>query len=446
MYRMRRTVASRWCRVTKESVPPVTSSGSQPRYDDGVRRATLWLWLICACQAPPATQFEIVRPLALADCASEFAVLGAGTVLTVGRLETLTFPVRASLVCDGVPKMPEAFLVEAVDDQNLPVPLEVRVVAVAPTRFDVHVTFRTPDTSNVHFRLSVEPSIGQHQQSVAALRTETRSWTLMANALGNTGVIEGPGGRELFIDSRLVRVRLRTGDVWERSGIEGVAVTPNRVWLVGSNIESYRFDATGEGVLAGTWPLAYRPTAIAVRGEKVFIAGQLPSGVSFLQLEESGASAGPIRVVQPLVIGAARFISDDEVLLARGELLDVVRPASLDASVVLSTSQDVRSFPLSASVDGVWLGDDAFLSVVRPDGGVSRVAMANLAPQATRPSMRLDDVVPSWTFSSTISGARLMGVPFDASDGGLELRYVELPDGGVPLWASSRWLFARSQS
>ena len=429
--------------MTKESVEPVTRRGAQPRYDERVRRATLWLWVLCACQAPPATQFEIVRPLALAECVREFQVLGTRTALTVGRLETLTFSVRAGLVCDGVQKVPEAFLVEAVDDETLPVPVEVRVEAPSPMRFEVHVTLRTPDSANVNVRLKVEPSIGQHQQSVPAFRTETRPWIPVANALASTGVIEGPGGRELFLDSRIVRVRLRAGEVWERSGIEAVAATPNRIWLVGSRIEAYRFDATEEGVLVGTWPLALNASAIDSRGQKVFLAGLLPSGVSFLQLEESGLSAGPVRVLQPWVIGAARFVSDDEVLIARGSLLDVVRPASLDASVELSAGGMMQTLPISASVDGLWRSDDRELSLTRPDGGVSRVALPSLATQWGLPPMRLADVVPLWPMSRTASGVFLTAVPVDAPDGGLELRYLETPETMTPVWSSSRWLYSR---
>lgn len=409
-----------------------------------MRRATLWLWVLCACQAPPATQFEIVRPLALADCARQFFVLGPRTTLTVGRLETLSFSVRAGLACDGVQKMPEAFLVEAFDDETRPVAVEVRVESLGPTTFEVHATLRTPETSNVHFRVRAEPSIGQHQQSVPALRTETRSWTPVANALGGMGVIDGPGGRELFFDSNTIRVRLRTGEVWERSGIGALAVTPNRVWLVGTRIEAYRFDATDEGVLAGSWPLALTPSAIDSRGQRFFVAGTLPSGVSFLQLEESGVSAGPIRVVQPFVIGAARFVSDDEVLLARGDLLDVVRPAALDGSVSLSTPSMSPWVVLSASTDGLWTTDVmGQLRLRRPDGGVSAVALPNPATGMGLPPICLTDVVPIWLMSPTASGSFVTAVPVDGADGGLELRYVETLEAGVPLWASSRWLYAR---
>ena len=269
---------------------------------------------------------------------------------------------------------------------------------------------------------------------------------IVANALGNTGVIDGPGSRQLFIDSRTVRVRLRTGDVWERTGIEAVGVTPNRVWLVGTRLEAYRFDATEEGVLAASWPLALNPSAIDTRGQRFFAAGTLPSGVSFLQLDESGVSDGPIRVVQPLVIGAARFVSDDEVLLARGDRLDVVRPASLDGSVSLSASSMSSLIVLSASADGVWTTDERQVRLRRPDGGVSAVELPNLPTGMGLPPIRLTDVVPIWPIGRTASGSMVTAVPVDGSDGGLAWRYIETPETTPVLWSSSRWLSARGPS
>lgn len=412
----------------------------------GVRFATLWLCILCACQAPPATQFEIVRPLSLAQCVPDFEAHLAPVVLTVGQLETITFAVQASLVCNGVSMAPDGFFVEAVDDANRPVALEVRHEVLNSRLFEVNVTLRTPETSAVHFRLRGEPSIGQHQQSVPAFHTETRSWLPLPAATGCLGLIEGPGGREVCIGLRGVSVTLQSGEVWSRSDVLAVAVTPHRLWLFGPRIDSYRFDANEEGVLANSWPLAISPSAIDVRGEKVFVAGSLPSGVAFLQLEESGASAGPIRVTQPLVIGAARFVSDDEVLLARGHLSDVVRPAALDGSVELTPSTTSRAFVLSASVDGVWRSDDSQLSVTRTDGGFASAALAATPPLPMLPPLALTDVVPLWAASQTTSGALVTGVPVESPDGGLEWRYVETLDSTVPVWSSSRWLFARGQN
>jgi hypothetical protein len=60
------------------------------------------------------------------------------------------------------------------------------------------------------------------------------------------------------------------------------------------------------------------------------------------------------------------------------------------------------------------------------------------------PPIRLTDVVPIWRMSRTASGSFVTAVPVDASDGGLEWRYVETPEtSSVPVWASSRWLYSR---
>lgn len=424
-----------------------------------------------------AVACEPERPRApdLATCTSRFVSLSeSAVVLRVGQLETVTFNVQVSWNCDGQLRQPEAITVEAVDDEGRDVGVEVRQTRESSPRADtvaLEVTFTTPATSSVVFRLRAEPSLGLMQRSFPAVRLTTPTWDERSTPETCNGAIEGPPDSGLlFCVEANATVRLLDGPSWMHRNVNSAAFTTDatgvvRLWLFLTTgmAEVWRFDR-GLPELAGTQPAALIPTALNARGRRVVIAGATPTNsVTLLQLEFAAEALGA--ALPPGVqVGALRFVSDDEVEVARGERLDVVRLSAGVTNVPLPVATRQPVAPVSVGPDGLWYAIDTGgtstgvpgsgggsasgnqdVQVVRPDGGVARVSISNrLGTGETRvriPPMDLTDVVPIWLMGPTTTGTVVTAVPFDAPDGGLALRYFETEGTAMPSWASSQWVY-----
>ena len=414
---------------------------------------------------------------ALAECTSQFESLSdTPVVLRVGQVETLTFIVRAISICDGVSRDAETVVVEAADDSGRDVPVTVQQTRSLPPSLPsigLNVTFTAPETSSVFFRLRAEPSLGLIQRSFPVVTPMAPSWEERPIPGTCNGALEGPDGG-LFCLEAPATVRLVDGPAWRRDDVNSAAFTTDatgvvRLWLFPSagGAEVWRLDR-GVPQLAATEPLALVPTALHARGRRVVIAGTTQTnGITVTQLEFAAQALG-VRLPPGIGVGALRFVSDDDVEVARGERLDVVRP-SVGMDLVFPPAPRSRFVtPVSVSVDGLWYAIDTGgtrnpllgsgggaasgnqdVQVVRPDGGVGRVAITNrlgaelgfVETSVRLPPMHLTDVVPIWFMGRTTTGTVVTAVPIDAPDGGLALRYLETEGTRSPMWANSRWVY-----
>lgn len=376
---------------------------------------------LAACAPPPATQFEIVRPLSLQRCAPTFMAQPRARLeaLLADQPTTLDFVVSAFLDCESGRREVESISVELIDDGGAPIAALVDVEGRGPSRF-VKVSFTAPASGTVHLRLVAEPTIGVFSQSLRILRRSSRTWVELPSRSCD-GLVDGPGGEPLCVNAGRLEFANRVVPV------DGVAVTSSMVWLAQSTMLEGFFSDGGTGVRV---PLPTRIWAIGARGRQVAVS----SFGAITTVDEAGA-VRTLALQEGFLVQALGWWDDDTLLIGNPSGFDRV---SLDGSVPARPFAGQVPFQLMGT-EGLWsLDSNETLTLHRLDGGRAQTRGFSSPPIE---SFALADRVPLLRpFDGT---AVLAGVPVAAPDGGISVDVVELPPGLSPTWLTSRWLFAR---
>lgn len=389
-----------------------------------LRPAVLAVVLVVACSAPPARQFEIVRPLSLQRCVPTFMVVEpARAELLVAGPVTLDFIMRAFLECDFGLRDLESFSVELTDDEGSPIATQVEQ-ELQPNMFRrVKVSFTTRGDA-AHLRLVAEPTLGVFSRSYRVIAPSTRVWTELPSRACD-GLVDGPSGESLCVHDRRLAL---AGQAIE---VDGVAVTASMVWLLrSSSLEGWFVD----GGTAVRVPLPARAWAVAARGRQVAVS----SAVGITVVDEGGGVRTLGLSPGASTVQALTFADDDTLLVSQPGGLDRL---ALDASV------PARPFAglvpaVTMSDEGLWSIDpNDTITLTRLDGGRAQARGFGIPPTE---AFVLPDRVPLLRpGGGTVS---LIGIPVTAPDGGITVDLVQLPPQVTPSWLTSRWLFARDRS
>lgn len=381
--------------------------------------------VMVACAAPPATQFDIVRPLSLQRCVPSFMVVDpARAELLVAGSVRLDFIMQGFLDCDFGRRHVEAVSVELTDDDGSPISARVEQMPINDTTRRVSVSFTAQGGGSVHLRMVAEPTVGVFSQSYRVIAPSTRLWTQVP-ARSCDGLIDGPGGESLCVNNRRVEL---AGQAIE---VDGVAATASMVWLLRpSSLEGWLLD----GGTAVRVPLLSRAWAVAARGRQVAVS--TAEGITVA--DERGGVRTLGLAPGASTVQALAFADDDTLLVSQ--------PGSLDR-VALDASVPARPFAglvpaVMMSDDGLWRIDaNETVTLTRPDGGHAQTRGFGLPPTE---AFVLPDRVP--LLQPAGGAVALAGLPVNAPDGGITVDLVQLPAHITPSWLTSRWLFARDLS
>ncbi|MER2564522.1 MAG: hypothetical protein ABTQ32_27575 [Myxococcaceae bacterium] len=389
------------------------------------RTGLLAVVLVVGCSAPPATQFDIVRPLSLQRCVPTFMVAEpARADLLVAGSVTLDFIVQAFLDCDFGVRDLESFSVELTDDDGSPISTQVEQVPVNGTTRRVSVSFTARGSGSVHLRFVAEPTIGVFSRSYRVIAPSMRVWTQVPSRSCD-GLVDGPGGESLCVNNRRLEL---AGQAIE---VDGVAATASLVWLLRpSSLEGWLLD----GGTAVRVPLPSRAWAVAARGHQVAVS----SAVGITVVDEGGGVRTLGLSPGASMVQALAFADDDTLLVSQ--------PGGL-ARITLDASVPARPFAglvpaVTMSGEGLWsIDSNDTLTLTRRDGG--RAQTRGFAPPPTEGFALPDQVPLLQPGGGTVA---LVGIPMPAPDGGITVDLVQLPPQVTASWLTSRWLFARDLS
>ena len=390
-----------------------------------MRVATLLVLVACA---PPAKQFEIVRPLMLQRCVPQFTASSSTgiDVLVVDEPVELTFAGSARLDCEFGIREAESISAELIDDSSAPVEVQTKVER-SGSNWSVKVSVTPRRTGALYLRLVAEPSIGVFTQTLGVVRLSPRTWERVAGRFCD-GLIDVPFGEPLC---------MRDGQL-EFAGRQvfanGLAATDSMLWVSTSQrVDGWRVDG-GEAFKAVSvdFPLI---GAIAARGRRLGVATLRTVTV----VEEDGGLGHISLGTDRSAVHGLAFEDDDTLVVARGDRLDRVPLPAVGQTVSLPPLLDEPVFVRLGS-EGLWSVDPPVLRLRRFDGGVAETSGSDAPPID---HLLLPDRVPLLIPGST---NRVFGVPVLTPDGGIAVDFVELPANTFPTWFTSRWLFARDSS
>ncbi|MBL8932998.1 MAG: hypothetical protein JNM69_00505 [Archangium sp.] len=391
-----------------------------------MRLAPLLLMLV-ACTQPPASQFEIVRPLMLDRCVPSFSASSVSSVevLRVDQPVVLQYSVLAVLECEWARRQAESISVELSDDSGGPLEVAVAKLPDGPNRFAVRLSFTPRVTGRLHLRLAAEPSIGVFTQSLRVVRVAPRTWEHLSGRSCDA-LLEGPSGVPMCVNGQWLEF------AGQSVPMNGVAPTESMVWVAGNDLSGWRVDG-GQAVKAVSIPT--EPVwAMAAQGHRLCTAT-----ANVLTLFEEDGGHATITLAPPdVLVQGVLFENDDTLIISRGTRLDRVPLAALGGTVTVPMSEGQ---PLFGALGGEGLWELAgVLRLHRFDGGIAETAGGD-APPFER--LLLPDLVP---LVSPGQSAGLVGVPVQAPDGGIALDIIEPPPDTSVTWLTSRWVFARGLS
>lgn len=404
-----------------------------------------WLFgltlLVLACQQTPK---PTAPALQLVQCTPTFEFVRIpSVVLRVGEVERLSFDVEAFASCDGEQRAPDTLDLVLLDDNGDAIPRTLETSQPRNGAYELRVTFTVPPTSFVAATLSAEPSIGRLRHDIPAGRVSTAQW----QGFGSSpciGTVDGPDGVELCLT--MGELRVASSGSLISSLVQALAITRNRVWVFGPGVaETWRFDG-GTPERAGSWEFPIVPTSVNARGKRVVVAGVAEQASATLtQFDEDAPPTREVEVRGANLIDAVQFVTADDVQFGYGERLETVDVSRLGPVVQVPPSNRVSL--KTVSNEGIWSigrnGLDFSVVLFRPDGGTARLRLGPALVLRPAPVPVFGDMVPASEAGAlqTTQGHQVLAVPVGSSDGGLELRFLQLSPDVVPVWASSRWIF-----
>lgn len=350
--------------------------------------------------------------LQASECSNQLRSLGPQFVLPPqGQLEVVLL-IDAQKRCGDRLIGPESATFQIFDDEGVELPNTVRLEPDAlGTR--IRLSFNTAGPGRLHVTGTLEPTIGVFRTTWPVAEVERPTFT----SAESVELVRWPGGRGVTKSNGSWRLEGPDGGTISLPG--GYLFVPAKTsyWVISETARRFSYEGVelASTAVARQHPsdVTLAPVAATWDDELLLVTANgldhfSPSGVL---LE---------RWPDPRHIGWMEFIGPRRLRLFREGRVEETDLDDLDqltpAAFLLSDTT------VWHTDEGVWMTSPSTITLLRPDGGTTR--MPALKGANGRPLLDVGDCAPVLEVGETLWGQRVLWLPADLPDAGLTGRFV----------------------